>query len=68
MKDYRLSDYVSDLSQHEGVGRNTAFAMGAGAAEHVLETGCPIAFRIAAEDLEAGEGRHTDRETGRHIV
>jgi 3-oxoacyl-[acyl-carrier-protein] synthase II len=29
VKDYRLSDFVSDLSQHEGVGRNTSFAMGA---------------------------------------
>jgi len=29
VKDYRLADFVSDLSQHEGVGRNTSFAMGA---------------------------------------
>src|SRR5256885_8125400 len=29
VKGYRLSDFVSDLAQHEGVGRNTAFAMGA---------------------------------------
>src|SRR6266516_1555642 len=29
VKEYRLADFVSDLSQHEGVGRNTAFAMGA---------------------------------------
>src|SRR5215213_2044240 len=29
VKDYRLSDFVADLSQHEGVGRNTSFAMGA---------------------------------------
>jgi 3-oxoacyl-[acyl-carrier-protein] synthase II len=29
VKDYRLADFVPDLSQHEGVGRNTAFAMGA---------------------------------------
>src|SRR5688500_16226613 len=29
VKDYRLKDFVPDLSQHEGVGRNTAFAMGA---------------------------------------
>src|SRR5215204_4960111 len=31
VKDYRLSDFVKDLSQHEGVGRNTSFAMGAAA-------------------------------------
>src|SRR3954453_504549 len=29
VKDYRLGDFVSDLSQHEGVGRNTSFSMGA---------------------------------------
>jgi 3-oxoacyl-[acyl-carrier-protein] synthase II len=29
VKDYRLADFVPDLSQHEGVGRNTSFAMGA---------------------------------------
>ena len=29
VKDYCLADFVSDLSQHEGVGRNTSFAMGA---------------------------------------
>src|SRR4051812_20707996 len=29
VKDYRLGEFVKDLSQHEGVGRNTAFAMGA---------------------------------------
>src|SRR5215213_4528570 len=29
VKEYRLSDFVTDLSQHEGVGRNTSFAMGA---------------------------------------
>jgi len=29
VKDYRLRDFVPDLAQHEGVGRNTAFAMGA---------------------------------------
>ena len=29
VKDYRLAELVSDLAQHEGVGRNTAFAMGA---------------------------------------
>ena len=27
VKDYRLADFVPDLSQHEGVGRNTSFAM-----------------------------------------
>jgi 3-oxoacyl-[acyl-carrier-protein] synthase II len=31
VKDYRLSDFVKDLSQHQGVGRNTSFAMGAAA-------------------------------------
>src|SRR4051812_14094844 len=29
VKDYRLADFVKDLSQHQGVGRNTSFAMGA---------------------------------------
>jgi 3-oxoacyl-[acyl-carrier-protein] synthase II len=29
VKDYRLADFVSDLSQHQGVGRNTSFALGA---------------------------------------
>src|SRR5215208_8410792 len=29
VKDYRLAEFVKDLSQHEGVGRNTSFAMGA---------------------------------------
>jgi 3-oxoacyl-[acyl-carrier-protein] synthase II len=29
VKDYRLANFVPDLSQHEGVGRNTSFAMGA---------------------------------------
>ena len=31
VKDYRLTDFVKDLSQHQGVGRNTSFAMGAAA-------------------------------------
>jgi 3-oxoacyl-[acyl-carrier-protein] synthase II len=29
VKGYRLSEFVKDLSQHEGIGRNTAFALGA---------------------------------------
>src|SRR3954462_12551456 len=29
VKDYRLAGFVKDLSQHQGVGRNTSFAMGA---------------------------------------
>jgi 3-oxoacyl-[acyl-carrier-protein] synthase II len=29
VKDYRLSEFVKDLSRHQGVGRNTAFALGA---------------------------------------
>jgi 3-oxoacyl-[acyl-carrier-protein] synthase II len=29
VKNYRLADFVSDLSEHQGVGRNTSFALGA---------------------------------------
>ncbi len=40
VKEYRLEDFVPDITQHEGVGRNTRFALGA----------CAQAWKMAGLD------------------
>ena len=70
VKDYRLEDHVADLSKHQGVGRNTAFALGA----------CAQAWKSAGLDqakldldqvgiyLGSGEGPSGGRPASRAIV
>ena len=52
VKDYRLADFVKDLSQHEGVGRNTSFAMGAAAQAWKDARLPPLGSHQAAESAD----------------
>src|SRR3954467_8240819 len=57
VKNYRLADFVSDLSEHQGVGRNTAFALGA-CAQAWKDAGLPP---IGNQKSEIGNALDLDR-------
>ncbi len=67
VKDFRLEDFVPDAKQHEGVGRNTRFALGACAQAWKMAGLPPLQSGGSARANEVDEKGATGRGTPRPV-